>query len=1206
MGLSILGLHRNVFLQKRVGMMVIATALTFFAASLSFVSASLDHGTHDVDQLIDDIHIEPVVQYPARSMQRIVAATVGGDAGGDFLQLKSLSSNTQPAPATRSSTGSDDVVDVVDVDMSRADSLTHIGLSSRRLLGDAVGLSCSNPILVAFDGKKYVSNYNSNFGNVSALAACSVDPINFPSKQVGTAWFKIIVSSPVDVVFKITYAQFDTVVRLYSSSTGGCNTLTCVGANNNDGFNEWNSRLAASLLPSVTYYFAVHNDYNAMGSFDLTIAGSQAGWSCTNPISVAYDGRQTLLQGNNVAPDSVLAACSGLPSMQAGTAWYKIIVTSPADVVFKIAFAYFDSMVRLYSSPTGACNSLTCVGANDDDGTDQRSRLAASLLPSATYYLAVHGLREQLTTMGDFNLVISGSQESPPPPSPPPPSPPPPSVGGSCSSPIPVAYDGRQTLLEGSNVLAPDSVLPACSGLSPARVGTAWYNIIVTSPVDVVFKITSAAFDTVFRLYSSPTGGCNTLTCVGANDDDGTDERSRLVASLLPSATYYLAVHGYGNTKGSFNLSIAGGLSCSSPFLVAYNGRQTLLEGSNFAPDSVLAACSELPSTQAGTAWYKIIVTSPVDIVFKIAIADFDTIVRLYSSPTGGCNTLTCVGANDDDGLDFFSRLAASLLPSATYYLAVHGYENAKGSFDLVISDSAPLPSPPPPSTFSYLDPPSLTFSERGFGGVPASPALAVGPNHAISIVKSSFGRSIYRVYQKEPWLQVKQSFLTQFHRSSTVCRTGPFLGAPNTLYDHLADRWLMMELARSNTTGGYFLCLLLSLSHIPYGLLYRGFAIALPGNPGEFQISLMPEAYYVSTTENPPAVYALDRERYLAGATARPLVRLPVPPAPAGLSLQGMMPGRLMGYPKAGSSCGLFARAVDDELEVMSADGTADNIEVWEMCPNWDNATAALTRLAKIRISDFNSSICGSNANMNLPCFTQPGSATLLAPYSGTMPPQMLYRSFDDHESLLATFTVGGTDGKGAIMWVELWRAVGAAGNAAPWELHQDGMTPSTGRSRWHSSASMDRSGNIALGYSGVDATNGTYPSLYFTGRGITAVRGTMPSPETLLVAGTAASATSSFGGRSAMAVDPMDGCRFYFLGPWETLSSRSATYLGVMSFSQCRASAQCLVNSDCNDGQFCTIDKCRDGKCASQPDLQLCAFGQVCDEVADVCKTA
>eukprot|EP00899_Mesostigma_viride_P003145 jgi/Mesvir1/12831/Mv20058-RA.1 len=515
------------------------------------------------------------------------------------------------------------------------------------------------------------------------------------------------------------------------------------------------------------------------------------------------------------------------------------------------------------------------------------------------------------------------------------------------------------------------------------------------------------------------------------------------------------------------------------------------------------------------------------------------------------------------------------------------------------------------------LAPPTLRYSERGFGGVPPSPTIAVGPNHAITVVRSSFTRAFYRVYMKSPWLQVKQSFLTQFHRSNTICRKGPFQGAPHVAYDHLADRWLIMEYAR-NVTGGiggsstpsHYLCLVVSLTGIPYGLLYRGVAVALPGgDPGDaLAFASLPDAFYFGTGEDPPAVYALDRARMLAGGSPRPMVRVLVP-AHAGAVLRGLMLAHLAGRPRAGSACGYFLRPIDDELAVpsgASANPGSDFVEVWRLCPSFDNPAAAnFSREALVSVSEFSTGVCGDVALQDTPCVAQPGSTVALASYHRALTGKASFRSFaDGHDSLLATFTVNAGNNTAGVMWVELRRSVDpTSGVAGPWERSQDGVLPYDGAHRWLPHTALDREGNVALGYSVMDASRNVYPSLYYSGRGAFAPPGIMLSPETLLIAGTAASTTSSFGGQSSMAVDPMDGCSFYFVGPWETRASRSATYIGAVHFPSCKGSAQCSSNTDCNDGQFCSLDKCRDGVCVSEPDLLLCRYGEVCDEQSDSC---
>eukprot|EP00899_Mesostigma_viride_P024028 jgi/Mesvir1/480/Mv11352-RA.1 len=572
----------------------------------------------------------------------------------------------------------------------------------------------------------------------------------------------------------------------------------------------------------------------------------------------------------------------------------------------------------------------------------------------------------------------------------------------------------------------------------------------------------------------------------------------------------------------------------------------------------------------------------------------------LFTNVNGTLTNTTILLASAYDLSGFISSTPGALgrnvpLPAAATVIAtatgtnidVVGVADASATVAVTYFITAP--------TGGSLDPPTLSYSERGFTGAPAAPMLAMGPSNAITVVKSSFGRSIYRVYQKDPWQQVKQSFLTQFHRSNTICRTGPFVNSPNTAYDQTTDRWLIMETARNGTEN--YLCLLLSLSSIPYGLQYRGFAITLPADPGDYAFSVMPDGYYMATFENPPAVYAIDR-------LTRALVRF-LPTTLTNYGLQGLMPATLSGLPaRLNITCGFFLRAVDDEISATTPDTGGDYVEVWQLCPSFENvALGNLTRVANVRVSEFDLRFCGSVNDVN--CFAQPGSTVLLNTYHRNMLVKASFRTFTTYDSLLASWTVDGGSDKGSIFWVELRRSVTGTVLGA-WTKQQDGLVNPGTRHSWLSAITMDRSNNVVLGYAGVDAANNVNASYFYTGRLSYSGAGSMSGPEALLIAGNTPSINTTFGGRSAIALDAMDGCTFYMLGPWETRTSRSATFIGAVRYGTCRATAACNVDSQCNDGQFCTLDKCRDGKCINEPDLLLCPFGTVCNEVTDTCVAA
>eukprot|EP00899_Mesostigma_viride_P016418 jgi/Mesvir1/24778/Mv22032-RA.2 len=489
---------------------------------------------------------------------------------------------------------------------------------------------------------------------------------------------------------------------------------------------------------------------------------------------------------------------------------------------------------------------------------------------------------------------------------------------------------------------------------------------------------------------------------------------------------------------------------------------------------------------------------------------------------------------------------------------------------------------------------PTLLVSVRGQGGIPPMPGFALGPDHAVAITRSSFNRSLYVVYTREPWRQVKASFLTQFHRSNTPCRTGPFVGSGYTLYDHLADRWLIYEVAL--VSGRSYLCLLVSLSKVPYGLLYRGWSIELPtATPGDVVAGIMPDAYYLSTTgEGVATAYAIDRANLLAGSAQRPLVRVTAP-ALAGFQRQGFMPSHMHGLVRTSAPCGLFIRQVDDEAHnPANSNASQDYLELWQLCANF-GGTSNWTQVASLPISEFDANVCSLSANV--PCFSQPApSATQLIPYQELPQPQLAYRSYGTHDAMLTSFTTNVGANQGGVRWVELRRD--AAGS--PWRIHQDGLHSPNIRSRFLSSAALDATGNMALGYSVVDTASVTYPSVYYTGREAGAPLGTMTAAETLVTAGTRASTAAAFGGRSVMVPDPRDGCTFALMAPWETAASRSALYLAMFRFPDC---GECSTDVDCNDGQYCTLDKCRDGECFSEVDPLLCRYGDYCSEALDAC---
>ena len=103
--------------------------------------------------------------------------------------------------------------------------------------------------------------------------------------------------------------------------------------------------------------------------------------------------------------------------------------------------------------------------------------------------------------------------------------------------------------------------------------------------------------------------------------------------------------------------------------------------------------------------------------------------------------------------------------------------------------------------------------------------------------------------------------------------------------------------------------------------------------------------------------------------------------------------------------------------------------------------------------------------------------------------------------------------------------------------------------------SIAMDRKGNMALGYS--VSCSQTYPSIRYVGRLAGDPLNTLPQGETELIAGSGSQTSTHYrwGDYSAMAVDPVDDCTFWYTQEYyETTSDRGwQTRIGSFKFPGC-----------------------------------------------------
>src|SRR5712671_5376954 len=134
----------------------------------------------------------------------------------------------------------------------------------------------------------------------------------------------------------------------------------------------------------------------------------------------------------------------------------------------------------------------------------------------------------------------------------------------------------------------------------------------------------------------------------------------------------------------------------------------------------------------------------------------------------------------------------------------------------------------------------------------------------------------------------------------------------------------------------------------------------------------------------------------------------------------------------------------------------------------------------------------------------------------------RLAYRNFGKHESLVVNHSVVAGSG-GGVRWYEIQNPGGT-----PVVAQQSTFAPDSNY-RWMGSIAMDQAGDIGLGYS--VSSSSVSPSVRFTGRVPTDPASTMEA-EVNVVTGSGSESTglTRWGDYSAMQVDPVDDCTFWY----------------------------------------------------------------------------
>ncbi|HXI03961.1 MAG TPA: hypothetical protein VNI57_12370 [Candidatus Saccharimonadales bacterium] len=473
-------------------------------------------------------------------------------------------------------------------------------------------------------------------------------------------------------------------------------------------------------------------------------------------------------------------------------------------------------------------------------------------------------------------------------------------------------------------------------------------------------------------------------------------------------------------------------------------------------------------------------------------------------------------------------------------------------------------------------------------GVLPPDATSDVGPNHIVETVNSTI-----EVYDKSGTSVSGPSNLSVLWTGvSGPCATS-LDGDPVVLYDHLADRWLVSELALPNFPNGPFHeCVAVSQTPDPTGSWYAYDFIYSSTLLNDYpKFGVWPDGYYMTSNQIDCSsgscnvwagggVMVFERAAMLAGQPAR-IIYFDL--GPVDLTLGGMLPADLDGPPPPAGTPNPYIQEDDDAWGY-----SPDQLQIWECHVDWENtANSTFTFDTALTTAAFDTNLC----NYNL-CIPQPGTSQRLDPLSDRLMNRLQYRNFGGYQSLVVSAAVDVGSDQAGVRWYELRDSGGG------WSINQQGTWAPAGNNSWMSSAAMNGAGDIALGYS--VSTSTIYPSIRFTGRLSSDTLGQMTVSESQIVAGGGSQShpAGRWGDYSSMSVDPMDDCTFWYTQEYLPTATYATWHTRIASFKleDCPA-ATCATDADCNDGIPCTLDTCDTGAGTCQHAIPSAAPGSVLD---------
>ena len=440
----------------------------------------------------------------------------------------------------------------------------------------------------------------------------------------------------------------------------------------------------------------------------------------------------------------------------------------------------------------------------------------------------------------------------------------------------------------------------------------------------------------------------------------------------------------------------------------------------------------------------------------------------------------------------------------------------------------------------------------------PPDPVGDVGPNHYVEMVNLTFA-----VYAKTGTRLLGPVDLGALWADFPIEDCTDESGDPIVLYDQTTDRWLLTQfttrgLNPATPTAPFYNCVAVSQTGDPTGAYFRYAFITQPDTedggfffPDYPKYGVWRDSYIMTTRdfgfdENYGiSVYGLEKNKMVDGNPNARAVQffLDSEVVPLNLVGDGLLPPDLDGKTKPKNDAPAPIVGTQDDGGGYGA--TFDALNIWEFDVKWRSTpVASIVLKTQLPVVPFDSIFpCAPTARDCLPQpgITNPDQFLDILSYRQRPIWRLAYRNKGAFETMVTNQSVEALPGLGGTRWYEIRRTGGT------YSVHQQGTYALPGVHNWMGSIAADKSGNMALGYSVVNAVD-VFPGIRYTGRLAGDPPGQMTLGEGTVISGTAAQASlnSRWGDYTSLNLDPVDDCTFWYVNEYYTVEGAAQAPLG------------------------------------------------------------